>query len=56
MEDSDRREEIMHKVVAVSGAFDPVHVGHIRYFQEAKKLGDSLMVILNTERVCFHAI
>ncbi len=34
-------------VVAVSGGFDPVHVGHVRMFEEAKKLGDKLVVILN---------
>lgn len=33
--------------VAVSGAFDPIHVGHIRYLHEAAKLGDRLVVILN---------
>ncbi len=33
--------------VAVSGGFDPVHVGHIRLFKEAKALGDILIVILN---------
>lgn len=36
-------------VVAVSGGFDPVHVGHIRYFEEARKLGDRLVVILNDD-------
>ena len=36
-------------VVAVSGGFDPVHVGHLRMFQEAKKLGDTLIVILNND-------
>lgn len=36
-------------VVAVSGGFDPVHVGHVRLFQEAKKLGDKLVVILNND-------
>lgn len=36
-------------LVAVSGGFDPVHVGHIRYLQEAKKLGDRLVVILNND-------
>lgn len=35
------------KIVAVSGGFDPIHIGHIRYLQEAKKLGDKLVVILN---------
>ena len=37
------------KVVAVSGGFDPVHIGHIRLFQEAKRLGDKLVVILNND-------
>lgn len=36
-------------VVAVSGGFDPVHVGHVRMFKEAKKLGDELVVILNND-------
>ncbi|MFH1325363.1 MAG: adenylyltransferase/cytidyltransferase family protein [archaeon] len=35
--------------VAVSGYFDPLHVGHIEYFELAKKLGDKLVVILNTD-------
>ena len=38
-----------NKIVAVSGGFDPVHVGHIRNFREAKKLGDKLVVILNND-------
>ena len=36
-------------VVAVSGPFDPLHVGHVRMFQQAKKLGDTLVVILNND-------
>lgn len=36
-------------VVAVSGGFDPIHIGHIRMFKEAKKLGDELVVILNND-------
>ncbi|GBD34148.1 Glycerol-3-phosphate cytidylyltransferase [bacterium HR34] len=36
-------------VVAVSGGFDPIHIGHIRLFKEAKKLGDELVVILNND-------
>lgn len=35
--------------VAVSGGFDPLHVGHIRLINEAKKLGDKLVVILNND-------
>lgn len=33
--------------VAVSGYFDPIHVGHLEYLQLAKKLGDKLVVIIN---------
>ena len=36
-------------VVAVSGGFDPIHVGHVRLFQEAKKLGTHLLVIINND-------
>ncbi|MBN1366423.1 MAG: adenylyltransferase/cytidyltransferase family protein [Dehalococcoidales bacterium] len=35
--------------VAISGAFDPIHVGHLRYIQESAKLGDILIVILNSD-------
>ncbi len=37
------------KVVAVSGGFDPLHVGHVRMFAEARKLGDKLVVIVNND-------
>jgi len=37
------------KIVIVSGGFDPLHIGHIRYFKEAKSLGDYLVVILNSD-------
>ena len=39
----------MKKTVVVSGGFDPLHIGHIRYFNEARKLGDELVVILNSD-------
>ena len=39
----------MTKVVAVSGGFDPIHIGHVRMFKEAKALGDTLVVILNND-------
>jgi cytidyltransferase-like protein len=37
------------KVVMVSGGFDPVHIGHVRMFNEAKKLGDELVVYINND-------
>ena len=36
-------------VVAVSGGYDPVHIGHIRSFKDAKALGDELVVIINND-------
>jgi D-beta-D-heptose 7-phosphate kinase/D-beta-D-heptose 1-phosphate adenosyltransferase len=36
-------------VVAVSGGFDPIHIGHVRMFEHAKALGDELVVILNND-------
>ena len=37
------------KLVLVTGGFDPLHSGHIEYFQEAKKLGDKLVVGINSD-------
>ncbi|HCB35688.1 MAG: hypothetical protein A2W52_00885 [Candidatus Taylorbacteria bacterium RIFCSPHIGHO2_02_49_25] len=37
------------KTVAVSGGFDPVHIGHVRLLNAAKKFGDRLVVILNND-------
>ena len=36
-------------VVAVSGGFDPIHIGHISLFKKAKQLGDKLVAILNND-------
>ena len=37
------------KAIIVSGYFNPIHSGHLDYFQEAKKLGDFLVVIVNND-------
>src|SRR3989344_7000960 len=37
------------KWVAVSGGFDPLHIGHVRMFKAARKLGERLVVILNND-------
>lgn len=39
----------MKRVVLVTGGFDPIHSGHIRYFQRAKDMGDILYVGLNSD-------
>jgi len=38
------------KVVFTNGVFDLLHPGHIRYLQEARRLGDALIVGLNSDR------
>ncbi len=35
--------------VAVSGGFDPIHIGHVHLFRDARALGDRLIVILNDD-------
>jgi len=37
-------------IVATSGYFDPLHVGHLDSFEKAKELGDKLIVILNNDK------
>ena len=37
-------------VVFTNGCFDLLHVGHVRYLQEARKQGDSLAVAVNSDR------
>jgi D-beta-D-heptose 7-phosphate kinase/D-beta-D-heptose 1-phosphate adenosyltransferase len=39
----------MNKIVLVTGGFDPIHSGHIAYLKEAKKLGDMLVVGVNSD-------
>ena len=36
--------------IIVSGYFNPVHKGHIEYFEQAKKHGDLLFVIINSDK------
>ena len=44
-----KNEHHKELIVAVSGYFDPLHVGHLEYFQLAKQLGDKLYVIVNND-------
>jgi cytidyltransferase-like protein len=39
----------MKKIVLVTGGFDPLHSGHIAYLESAKKLGDILVVGVNSD-------
>jgi cytidyltransferase-like protein len=37
------------KIVLVTGGFDPIHSGHIAYFNAARELGDRLVVGINSD-------
>ena len=37
------------KAVIVSGYFNPIHKGHLEYFNNAKALADELFVIVNSD-------
>ena len=39
----------MNRIVLVTGGFDPLHSGHIAYFEAAKRLGDMLIVGVNSD-------
>lgn len=44
-----RRDHSKQKIVFTNGCFDILHIGHIRYLQEAAKLGDILIIGLNSD-------
>lgn len=39
----------MRKIIVTSGYFNPLHKGHVKLMEEAKKLGDVLVVIVNND-------
>lgn len=41
----------MKKIVLLQGAFDIINWGHIKAFQEAKSLGNHLIIALNTDKL-----
>jgi rfaE bifunctional protein nucleotidyltransferase chain/domain len=38
------------KLVFTNGCFDILHVGHVRYLNQARTLGDALVVAINSDR------
>lgn len=46
---ADRLKKEGKKVVFTNGCFDILHVGHVKYLQEAKSYGDVLIVGLNSD-------
>ena len=45
----ERRRGLGQKIVFTNGCFDILHVGHVRYLREARKLGDLLILALNSD-------
>src|SRR5262245_42188042 len=48
----DEREQLRRagkRVVFTNGCFDLIHPGHVRYLRQARQLGDSLVVGLNSD-------
>jgi glycerol-3-phosphate cytidylyltransferase len=42
-------KQLGKKVVFTNGCFDIIHSGHVKYLQESKKLGDILIIGLNSD-------
>ena len=55
MEKSELKEKILglksknKKIVFTNGCFDILHLGHLKYLEESKKLGDFLIVAINSD-------
>jgi|SRR5689334_10038308 len=43
----DRLRPSLGKIVVASGGFDPIHPGHASNLLDAKRLGDTLVVVVN---------
>jgi rfaE bifunctional protein nucleotidyltransferase chain/domain len=44
-----QRQQRGERLVFTNGVFDLLHVGHLRYLQEARALGDALIIAVNTD-------
>lgn len=49
-EERERLRAAGRRLVFTNGCFDVLHVGHVRYLREARKLGDVLLVAINSDR------
>ena len=45
----DSHRERGETVVSTNGVFDVLHIGHVRYLQQARALGDCLVIGINTD-------
>lgn len=46
----NRMRSVGEQLVFTNGCFDILHVGHVRYLEAARKLGDALIVAINSDR------
>ncbi len=46
----EQLRQARQRVVLTNGCFDLLHPGHVRYLQQARALGDALIVALNSDR------
>ncbi len=49
-EERERLRAADRRLVFTNGCFDVLHVGHVRYLQAARELGDALVVAINSDR------
>jgi D-beta-D-heptose 7-phosphate kinase/D-beta-D-heptose 1-phosphate adenosyltransferase len=49
-EERARLRDTGKRLVFTNGCFDILHVGHVRYLQRARQLGDALLVAINSDR------
>lgn len=50
VEERARLRAAGRKLVFTNGCFDVLHVGHVRYLDQARALGDALVVAINSDR------
>ena len=50
LKERERLRDADQKLVFTNGVFDLLHVGHVRYLQQARALGDALVVAVNSDR------
>ena len=49
VKERERLRDAGQKLVFTNGVFDILHVGHVRYLEQARSLGDALVVAINSD-------
>ncbi len=50
LSERERLRSARKRLVFTNGVFDLLHVGHVRYLEQARGFGDALLVALNSDR------